>query len=70
MKVGVFTALLANLSLDQVIARLTELGITTVELGTGNYPATRTASCLCSRTPPPSATLSLYSPTTAYPSAP
>lgn len=38
MRVGVFTALLANLSLDQVIAKLKALGITTVELGTGNYP--------------------------------
>ncbi len=38
MKVGVFTALLANLSLDQVIAKLKSLGIDTIELGTGNYP--------------------------------
>ncbi len=38
MKVGVFTALLANLSLDQVIEKLKSLGISTVELGTGNYP--------------------------------
>ncbi len=38
MKVGVFTALLANLSLDQVIVKLKALGIDTVELGTGNYP--------------------------------
>ena len=38
MKVGVFTALLANLSLDQVIDKLKALGIDTVELGTGNYP--------------------------------
>ncbi len=38
MKVGVFTALLANLSLDQVIQKLKSLGIDTVELGTGNYP--------------------------------
>ena len=38
MKVGVFTALLAKLSLDQVIAKLESLGISTVELGTGNYP--------------------------------
>ncbi|MGD0199405.1 MAG: sugar phosphate isomerase/epimerase [Bryobacteraceae bacterium] len=37
MRLGVFTALLANLSLDQVIARLQALGISTVELGTGNY---------------------------------
>jgi sugar phosphate isomerase/epimerase len=38
MKVGVFTALLANLSLDQVLAKLKALDIHTVELGTGNYP--------------------------------
>ena len=38
MRVGVFTALLANLSLDQVIEKLKGLGVTTVELGTGNYP--------------------------------
>lgn len=38
MRVGVFTALLANFSLDQVIAKLSGLGINTVELGTGNYP--------------------------------
>jgi sugar phosphate isomerase/epimerase len=38
VRVGVFTALLANLSLDQVIAKLKSLGVTTVELGTGNYP--------------------------------
>jgi sugar phosphate isomerase/epimerase len=38
MKVGVFTALLADLSLDQVLAKLTALDIHTVELGTGNYP--------------------------------
>ncbi|MCC7173899.1 MAG: sugar phosphate isomerase/epimerase [Bryobacterales bacterium] len=38
MKVGVFTALLANLSLDQVIEKLKKLGVNTVELGTGNYP--------------------------------
>ena len=38
MKVGVFTALLAQLSLDDVLKKLTALGVTTVELGTGNYP--------------------------------
>ncbi len=38
MRVGVFTALLANLSLDQVIEKLKALGVDTVELGTGNYP--------------------------------
>ncbi|HZS51022.1 MAG TPA: sugar phosphate isomerase/epimerase [Bryobacterales bacterium] len=38
MRVGVFTALLSKLSLDQVIEKLKSLGISTVELGTGNYP--------------------------------
>jgi sugar phosphate isomerase/epimerase len=38
VKVGVFTAILADLSLDQVIEKLKSKGISTVELGTGNYP--------------------------------
>ena len=38
MRVGVFTALLAQLSLDDVLKKLTDLHIDTVELGTGNYP--------------------------------
>src|SRR5271157_1005998 len=38
MKVGLFTALLANLSLDDVIQKIKPLGIRTVELGVGNYP--------------------------------
>jgi sugar phosphate isomerase/epimerase len=38
MKVGVFTALLSQLSIDDVLKKLTALGVTTVELGTGNYP--------------------------------
>jgi len=38
MRVGVFTALLSQLSLDDVLKKLTSLGVTTVELGTGNYP--------------------------------
>ena len=38
MRVGVFTALLAKFSLDQVLEKLKGLGIATVELGTGNYP--------------------------------
>jgi sugar phosphate isomerase/epimerase len=38
MKVGLFTALLARLSLDEVIQKIKPLGIRTVELGTGNYP--------------------------------
>src|ERR1019366_10636330 len=38
MKVGLLTALLANLSFDDVIKKIKPLGIRTVELGTGNYP--------------------------------
>src|ERR1700758_606495 len=38
MRVGLFTALLAKLSLDEVIQKIKPLGIRTVELGTGNYP--------------------------------
>ena len=38
MRLGVFTALLAQMPLADVIAKLKALGITTVELGTGNYP--------------------------------
>ncbi len=38
MRVGVFTALLAQFSLDQVLEKLKKLDIHTVELGTGNYP--------------------------------
>jgi len=38
MKLGVFTPLLSNLSLDDVLTKLKALDITTVELATGNYP--------------------------------
>jgi len=38
MKLGVFTPLLGQLSLDAVLGKLKSLGISTVELGTGNYP--------------------------------
>jgi len=38
VRVGVFTALLAQLSLDDVLKKLRSLNISTVELGTGNYP--------------------------------
>jgi sugar phosphate isomerase/epimerase len=38
VRVGVFTALLAQMPLDQVIEKLKKLKIDTVELGTGNYP--------------------------------
>ena len=37
MKIGLFTALLAKLSLDEVIEKTKPLGIRTLELGTGNY---------------------------------
>ena len=39
MKVGVFTPLLSQLPLPAVLKKLKALGITTVELGTGNYPS-------------------------------
>ncbi len=38
MKVGLFTALFAKLSLEEVLKKIKPLGISTVELGTGNYP--------------------------------
>jgi sugar phosphate isomerase/epimerase len=38
VKVGVFTALLAQLPLDDVLTKLQNSGVSTVELGTGNYP--------------------------------
>ncbi|GGG75374.1 sugar phosphate isomerase/epimerase family protein [Edaphobacter dinghuensis] len=38
MKLGVFTPLLAQLPLETVLGKLKSLGISTVELGTGNYP--------------------------------
>jgi len=38
VRVGVFTALLAQLSLDDVLKKLKSINIDTVELGTGNYP--------------------------------
>jgi sugar phosphate isomerase/epimerase len=37
MKVGVFTPLLSNLSLDEVIRKLVQLNVYDVELATGNY---------------------------------
>ncbi len=38
MKLGVFTPLLGQLPLDTVLGKLQALGISTVELATGNYP--------------------------------
>src|ERR1700689_507031 len=38
MRVGVFTPLLSQVSLPQVLKKLAALRINTVELGTGNYP--------------------------------
>lgn len=38
MKVGVFTPLLSGFPLTEVLGKLKRLGISTVELGTGNYP--------------------------------
>ncbi len=38
VRVGVFTALLAQLPLDDVLKKLKSINVDTVELGTGNYP--------------------------------
>jgi sugar phosphate isomerase/epimerase len=38
MRVGVFTPLLSQLSLDAVLKKLEQLNIDSVEFGTGNYP--------------------------------
>jgi sugar phosphate isomerase/epimerase len=38
MRIGVFTPLLSQLALDDVLKKLKSKGIDTVELGTGNYP--------------------------------
>ena len=38
MRVGVFTPLLSQLSLPDVLKKLAALRINTIELGTGNYP--------------------------------
>jgi len=38
MKIGVFSAILSNLPLDQALAHVAGLGCETVELGTGAYP--------------------------------
>ncbi|MGC9200186.1 MAG: sugar phosphate isomerase/epimerase family protein [Acidobacteriaceae bacterium] len=38
MKIGVFTPLLSDLPLPQVLSKLKAMNINTLELGTGNYP--------------------------------
>src|ERR1017187_2186881 len=38
MRIGVFTPLLSQLPLEDVLKKLKAKGIDTVELGTGNYP--------------------------------
>ncbi len=38
MKLGVFTALFAGLTLDQVIEKVTAAGLEAIEIGTGAYP--------------------------------
>ena len=40
MKLGVFTVLLGNKSLDEALKYLKESGVQAVELGTGGYPGT------------------------------
>ncbi len=39
MKLGLFTAALTKVSLDELIPRVTALGIEAIELSTGNYGA-------------------------------
>ena len=38
MRIGLFTVLLAQSSFEDALAKVSELGLDTVELGTGNYP--------------------------------
>src|SRR5580704_5966401 len=38
MRIGCFTPLLSQFPLDKVFEKLKKLNISTVELGTGNYP--------------------------------
>ncbi len=38
MKVGVFTPLLSQLPLEDVVKKLKAMGVDLLELGTGNYP--------------------------------
>ncbi|PLT34478.1 sugar phosphate isomerase/epimerase [Bacillus sp. V5-8f] len=38
MKLGVFTPLYQNLSFEEMLEKLSGMGVETVELGTGNYP--------------------------------
>ena len=38
MKVGVFTPLLSQLPLEDVVKKLKGMGVDQLELGTGNYP--------------------------------
>ncbi|MFC1724567.1 sugar phosphate isomerase/epimerase family protein [candidate division KSB1 bacterium] len=38
MKIGVFTALFADMSLDEVLDYVSKVGLEALELGTGNYP--------------------------------
>ncbi|GAB4341731.1 MAG: sugar phosphate isomerase/epimerase [Candidatus Abyssubacteria bacterium] len=38
MKIGVFTSLFLNLSVDEMLDKAAELGLDMVEIGTGNYP--------------------------------
>jgi sugar phosphate isomerase/epimerase len=41
MKLGVFTVLYQELSLEETLDKLAALGVEAVELGTGNYPGNR-----------------------------
>lgn len=44
MKLGVFTPVVANIPLEEALKYLHEKGVQMVEIGTGGYPATPTAT--------------------------
>ena len=44
MKLSVFAVLLADRSFEEACKYLSERGVQAVEIGTGGFPATRTAS--------------------------
>ncbi len=46
MKLGVFSAIYRDLPIDQTLAKLSELGVDTVEVGCGGYSATAHASAI------------------------
>jgi hypothetical protein len=70
VRVGVcFTALLAQLSLDDVLKKLKGIHVDTVELGTGNYPGDPHCKLSMLRNPPSWTSSKRSSRTAASPSA-